>query len=112
MVTHFSTGHTASQTPQPQHATMLASYRPSGVTSKHESGHCSQHSVHLMQVSKFTTGRMVRVVNFLNTGLRSGRKPPLACVVGSSTGLPAGIAGMEIPSRISCHLGSSNLYGT
>jgi len=45
----------ASHTPQPQHAAMLASYRPSGVTSKQESGHCSQHSSHLMQVSKFTT---------------------------------------------------------
>src|SRR5215472_8815907 len=111
MVTHSLTGQTASQTPQPQQACMLASYRPSGVTSKHESGHCSQHRVHLMQVSKFTTGRMVRVVYFLNVGLRSGRYPPVAWLVGSSTALPAGMLGMAMPSPISCHLGRSNLYG-
>src|SRR5215472_15186126 len=107
MVTHSFTGQTASHTPQPQQATMLASYRPSGVTSKQESGHCSQHSVHLMQVSKSTTGLMVRVVNFLNVGFRSGRNPPLACVVGSSTGFPAGIDGIAMPSPISYHLGNS-----
>src|SRR5919108_61822 len=104
MVTHLSTGQTASHTPQPQQASMLASYRPSGVTSKQVSGHCSQHSVHLMQVSKFTTGRMVRVVNFLNVGLRSGRNPPLAWLTGSSTSRPAGMLGMAMPSPISCHL--------
>src|SRR5690348_3980456 len=109
MLTQFGTGQTASQTPHPQHATMLASYRPSGVTSKQESGHCSQHSVHLIQVSKFTTGRIVRVVNFLNVGLRSGRKPPEACATGSSIARPAGMLGMAMPSPISCHFGRSNL---
>src|SRR5215469_966883 len=109
MVTHSFTGQTASHTPQPQQACMLASYKPSGVTSKQESGHCSQHRVHLMQVSKFTTGRMVRVVYFLNVGLRSGRNPPLAWVVGSSTLPPAGMLGIAVPSRISCHLGKVNL---
>ena len=39
---------------------MFASYRPSGMTSKQESGHCSQQSVHLMHFSKSTTGRMER----------------------------------------------------
>ena len=42
------------------------------MTSKQESGHCNQQSVHLMQVSKSTTGRMVRVVNFLKVGFRAG----------------------------------------
>src|SRR5579864_1855953 len=109
MVTHSLTGQTASQTPHPQQACILASYRPSGVTSKQESGHCSQHSVHLMQVSKFTTGRIVRVVNFLNVGLRSGRNPPVAWLVGSSIAVPAGIDGIAMPSPISCHLGKLNL---
>src|SRR5260370_41094902 len=111
MVTQSFTGHTASQTPHPQHACIFASYRPSGVTSKQESGHCSQHSVHLIQVSKLTTGRMVRVVYFLNVGLRSGRYPPLAWLVGSSMAFPAGMLGMAMPSPISCHLGQSNLEG-
>src|SRR2546423_3279089 len=111
MVTQSFTGQTASHTPQPQQASIFASYRPSGVTSKHESGHCSQHSVHLMQVWKLTTGRMVRVVNFLNVGLRSGRYPPMTCETGSSICLPGAMQAMETPSRISCHLGISNLYG-
>src|SRR5215510_16055611 len=72
IVMYFSTGQTASQTPQPQHASMLASYVPSGITSKHESGHWIQQSVHFTHVSKLTTGRIVRVVNFLKYGLRSG----------------------------------------
>ena len=67
------TGQTASHTPHPQHASMLASYSPSGVTSKQLSGHWIQQSVHLTHVSKFTTGRIVRVVNFLKYGFRSGR---------------------------------------
>src|SRR5437868_13605033 len=91
---------------------MFASYRPSGVTSKQVSGHCSQHSVHLMQVSKFTTGRIVRVENFLNVVLRPGLIPPITCVVGSSISLPTGMHGMAMPSPISCHFGSSNLYGS
>src|SRR5713226_7651564 len=102
MVTHSLTGQTASHTPQPQQACMFASYKPSGVTSKHESGHCSQHNVHLIQVSKLTTGRMVRVLNFLKVGLRSGRYPPMAWVVGSSTPFPGGMLGMAMPSPISC----------
>src|SRR5579864_6483481 len=106
MVTHSLTGQTASQTPHPQQACMLASYKPSGVTSKHESGHCNQQRVHLIQVSKFTTGRMVRVVNFLNVGLRAGRKPPTACVAGSSKLRPAAMLGMATPSPISNHFGS------
>src|SRR5579864_7870960 len=112
MVTQLGTGQTASHTPQPQQACMLASYNPSGVTSKQVSGHCSQHSVHLMQVSKFTTGRMVRVLYFLKVGLRSGRRPPAACVMGSCIFSPTGMDGIAIPSPISCHLGRSNLYGT
>src|SRR5271155_5798880 len=72
MVTHSFTGQTASHTPHPQQAFMFASYKPSGVTSKQEAGHCSQHKVHLMHVSKFTTGRMVLVLNFKNVGLRWG----------------------------------------
>src|SRR6266851_10079834 len=111
MVTQLGTGQTASQTPQPQQACMLASYKPSGVTSKHESGHCSQQSVHLIQVSKFTTGRMVRVVNFLKVGLRSGRKPPDLPLVGSVIAPPRAMEGMAIPSRISVHFGITNSYG-
>src|SRR5260370_15745388 len=105
----LATGQTASHTPQPQQATMLASYRPSGVTSKQESGHCSQQSSHLMQVSKFTIGRIVRVVNFLNVGLRAGWNPPVLWVIGSCIWWPRAMEGMEIPSRISCHFGNSNL---
>src|ERR1700674_667504 len=109
MVRQSFTGHTASHTPHPQQACILASYNPSGVTSKQESGQCSQQSVHLMQVSKFTTGRIVRVENFLKVGFRSGRNPPTTCVVGSSKPRPAGMLGMVTPSRISCHFGSSNV---
>src|SRR5260370_19047008 len=112
MVTQSFTGHTASQTPHPQHACIFASYRPSGGTSKQESGHCSQHSVHLMQVSKSTTGRMVRVLNFLNVGLRSGWKPPTCWVAEFSIWWPRGMAGMVTPSRISHHLGNTNLYSS
>ena len=72
MVTQSLAGHTASHTPQPQQDSMLASYRPSGVTSKQESGHWIQQSVHLTHLSKSMTGRMVRVVYFLKYGLRSG----------------------------------------
>jgi len=72
MVTQSLTGHTDSHTPQPQHASMLASYKPSGVMSKQVSGQFSQHSVHLVQVSKLITGRMERVENFLKVALRVG----------------------------------------
>src|SRR5947207_6866706 len=72
IVMQCSTGQTASQTPQPQQASMFASYVPSGITSKQESGHWIQQSVHFTQVSKLTTGRMVRVVYFLKYGFRSG----------------------------------------
>ena len=72
IVMHRSTGQTASHTPQPQHASMLASYVPSGMTSKQESGHWIQQRVHFTHVSKSMTGRIVRVVNFLKYGLRSG----------------------------------------
>ena len=65
IVMQFSTGHTASQTPQPQQASMLASKVPSGMTSKTESGQAIQHRLHFTQVSKSITGRIVRVVNFL-----------------------------------------------
>src|SRR3989442_15097212 len=106
MVMQFSTGHTASHTPQPQQASMLASKVPSGMTSKHESGQAIQQRLHFTQVSKSTTGRIVRVVNFLKYGLRSGTYP-----LPSSFGLPTGIAGMVTPSRISHHLGISNEYG-
>src|SRR5216683_5879466 len=99
MVMHSLAGHTASHTPQPQQDSMLASYRPSGVTSKQESGHWSQQSVHLTHLSKSITGRMVRVVNFLKYGLRSGTYP-----LPPSIGLPMGMAGMLTPSRISHHL--------
>src|SRR5215510_9852918 len=102
MVMQFCTGHTASHTPQPQQASMLASYSCSGVTSKQESGHCSQHRVHFTHLSKSTTGRMVRVVYFLKYGLRSGTYP-----LPPSMGLPTGMAGMVTPSRISHHLGIS-----
>src|SRR5215469_3273593 len=108
MVTHSFTGQTASHTPQPQQASMLASYRPSGVTSKQESGHCSQQSVHLMQVSKFTTGRMVRVVNFLKVEFRAGWYPPTWAFSLSVIVWPCGMAGIVIPSRISHHLGFTN----
>src|SRR5437879_13013102 len=99
MVTHFCTGQTASHTPQPQHACIFASYRPSGVTSKQESGHCSQHSVHLMQVSKSTTGRIVRVLNFLKVGLRSGCQPPTCLVAVVAMACPGGRAGKVTPFR-------------
>src|SRR5919201_5246052 len=72
IVMQFSTGQTASQTPQPQHASMLESFVPSGITSKQVSGHWIQQSVHFTHVSKSITGRIVRVVNFLKYGLRSG----------------------------------------
>src|SRR6267142_6212457 len=55
MVTHSLAGHTASQTPQPQQDSMLASYRPSVVTSKHESGHWIQQRVHFTHLSKSIT---------------------------------------------------------
>jgi hypothetical protein len=79
---------------------------PSGITSKQESGHWIQQSVHFTQVSKLTTGRIVRVVNFLKYGFRSGTYP-----LPSSFGLPTGIAGIVTPSRISHHFGISNEYG-
>src|SRR5216110_202013 len=106
IVMQCSTGQTASQTPQPQQASMFASYVPSGITSKQESGHWIQQSVHFTQVSKLTTGRMVRVVYFLKYGLRSGTYP-----FPSSFGLPTGIAGIVTPSRISHHFGISKEYG-
>src|SRR5881296_817079 len=106
IVMQFSTGQTASHTPQPQQASMLASYVPSGMTSKQESGHWIQQSVHFTHVSKSMTGRIVRVVNFLKYGLRSGTYP-----LPASLGLPTGIAGIVTPSRISHHLGISNEYG-
>src|SRR5712692_5383214 len=111
MVTQSFTGHTASQTPHPQHACIFASYRPSGVTSKQESGHCSQHSVHLMQVSKSTTGRMLRVVNFLKTSLRVGWKPPDFWVMGSVIAWPGAMEGIATPSFISCQFGITNSNG-
>src|SRR5579864_9529190 len=111
MVTQFGTGQTASHTPQPQQASMFASYKPSGVTSKQVSGHCSQHSVHLMQVSKSTTGRKLRVLNFLKYFARSGWRPPVLPLLASVIAFPSGRQGMEMPSPISCHLGNSNLYG-
>src|SRR6267143_2186349 len=77
------------------------------MTSKHESGHWIQQSVHFTHVSKLLTGRIVRVVYFLKYGLRSGTYP-----LPSSFGLPTGIAGIVTPSRISHHLGISNEYGT
>src|SRR6267378_6799316 len=76
------------------------------MTSKHESGHWIQQSVHFTHVSKLMTGRIVRVVNFLKYGLRSGTYP-----LPASFGLPIGIAGIVTPSRISHHLGISNEYG-
>src|SRR5439155_14524076 len=106
IVMQCSTGQTASHTPQPQHASMLASYVPSGMTSKQESGHWIQQSVHFTHVSKSMTGRIVRVVNFLKYGLRSGTYP-----LPASLGLPTGIAGIVTPSRISHHFGISNEYG-
>src|SRR5438094_3469645 len=106
MVMQCSTGPTASHTPQPQQASMLASYVPSGMTSKQESGHWIQQSVHFTHVSKSMTGRIVRVVNFLKYGLRSGTSP-----LPASFGLPTGIAGIVTPSRISHHFGISNENG-
>src|SRR6266851_6272922 len=107
IVMQFSTGQTASHTPQPQHASMLASNVASGMTSKQESGHAIQQRLHFTQVSKSTTGRMVRVVYFLKYGLRSGTYP-----LPSSLGLPTGMAGIVTPSRIYHHFGFSNEYGT
>src|ERR1700730_3147510 len=106
MLTHSLAGHTASKTPQPQQDSMLASYRPSGVTSKHESGHWIQQRVHFTHLSKSITGRMVRVVYFLKYGLRSGTYP-----LPPSMGLPMGMAGMVTPSRISHHFGFSKAKG-
>src|SRR5262245_47076444 len=101
-----STGHTASHTPHPQHASMLASKVASGMTSKQESGQEIQHRLHFTQVSKSITGRIVRVVNFLKYGLRSGTYP-----LPPSLGLPMGMDGMLMPSRISHQRGSSKEYG-
>src|SRR5215510_4189511 len=106
IVMQFSTGHTASHTPQPQHDSMFASKVASGITSKQESGQEIQQRLHFTQVSKSITGRIVRVVYFLKYGLRSGTYP---CP--PSFGLPMGMAGMVTPSRISHHLGISNEYG-
>src|SRR5580765_7756270 len=106
IVMQCSTGHTASHTPQPQQASMAASNVPSGITSKTESGHEIQQRLHFTQVSKSITGRIVRVVNFLKYGLRSGTYP---CP--PSFGLPMGMAGIVTPSRISHHFGISNEYG-
>src|SRR5438105_11255807 len=72
IVMQCSTGQTASHTPQPQQASMLASKVASGMTSKQESGHEIQQRLHFTQVSKSITGRIVRVVYFLKYGLRSG----------------------------------------
>src|SRR5215813_2850047 len=57
MVMQSLAGHTASHTPQPQHDSMLASYRPSGVTSKQVSGLLFQQSVHFTHLSSFPTRR-------------------------------------------------------
>src|SRR5215470_3337895 len=76
------------------------------MTSKQESGHWIQQRVHFTHVSKLMTGRIVRVVNFLKYGLRSGTYP-----LPASLGLPTGIAGIVTSSRISHHLGISNEYG-
>src|SRR5206468_10274896 len=62
------------------------------VTSKHSSGQSSQHIVHLMHVSKFTTGRSVRAPYFLYCGLRS----------------PGLRASTMMPGRIVVHPGFSN----
>src|SRR5262249_59573540 len=102
MVMQSLAGHTASHTPQPQHDSMLASYRPSGVTSKQVSGHWIQQSVHFTHLSKSITGRMVRVVYFLKYGLRSGTYP-----LPPSMGLPTGMAGVGAPSRLSHPLRTS-----
>src|SRR5215831_18028686 len=74
--------------------------------SKQLSGHWIQQRVHFTQVSKSTTGRMVRLENFLKTWLRSGRYP-----LPPSTGLPTGRDGIETPSRISHQRGISKEYG-
>src|SRR3989442_10903984 len=76
------------------------------MTSKQESGHWIQQSVHFTHVSKSMTGRVVRVVNFLKYGLRSGTEP-----LPDSFGFPTGIPGNVTPSRISHHSGISNGYG-
>src|SRR5205809_3934376 len=102
----FSTGQTASHTPQPQHASMAASKVPSGMTSKTESGQEIQQRLHFTQVSKSITGRIVRVVYFLKYGLRSGTYP-----LPASLGLPTGMAGMVTPSRISHHFGFASENG-
>src|ERR1051326_976455 len=106
IVMQFSTGHTASHTPQPQHASIAASKVPSGMTSNTESGHEIQQRLHFTQVSKSMTGRIVRVVYFLKYGLRSGTYP-----LPSSFGLPTGIAGIVTPSRSSHHFGISKENG-
>src|ERR1039458_5383303 len=76
MVMQFFTGQISSQMPQPEQASRLGSYVPAAVISNAASGQFSQHSVHLVQVEKFTTGRCVRVEYFLNSSLGPGRKPP------------------------------------
>src|SRR5207245_9678262 len=75
-------------------------------TSREDTGLCTKQSVHFTDVSNAMTGRIVRVVNFLKYGLRSGTYP-----LPASLGLPTGIAGIVTPSRISHHLGISNEYG-
>src|SRR5215510_12369457 len=103
IVMQCSTGHTASHTPQPQHDSMLASKVFSGMASKQESGQEIQQRLHFTQVSKSMTGRIVRVVNFLKYALCSGTYP-----LPPSLGLPMGMDGMLMPSRISHQRGSSN----
>src|SRR5207245_11460361 len=107
IVMQCSTGHTASHTPQPQHASMLAANVPSGITSKTESGQAIQQRLHFTQVSKSTTERIVRVVNFLKYGLRSGTQP---CP--PSLGLRMGMAGIDRASSISRDFCISTVYGT
>src|SRR5215467_10226275 len=65
MVMQSGTGHTSAHTLQPMHASYTTSYVPSRVTSEPSSGPCSQHWVHLMHVSKLTSGRRVRVLHCL-----------------------------------------------
>jgi ribosomal protein L35AE/L33A len=72
MVTQSLAGQTASQTPAAAAGLHVRVVEPSGVTSKQESGHWIQQRVHFTHLSKSITGRMVRVVNFLKYGLRSG----------------------------------------
>src|SRR5437773_11139631 len=90
-----STGQTASHTPQPQHASMLAYKVPPGITSKTESGHAIQQMLHLTQVSKSITGRIVRVETLLNDGPRScpSHSPP-------SPGAPVGIGASVNATRL------------